>query len=123
MQIRLSYITTLLAAAAAAAAIGSAPIASAAAAPNPAPVVQGGCTNGVCPNRHTSLLNSAPQGNSQINDSPGFVQYGPQYPYDEGDFIGGYGGYGRGGGWGHGGGFGGGFGGHGGGGHGGGGGR
>lgn len=29
-------------------------------------------------------------GNVQLNDSPGFIQYGPQYPYWEGDFYGGY---------------------------------
>jgi hypothetical protein len=64
----------------------------------------------VCPDSLTSLAPNGPlPGNVQINDSPGPVQYSPQYPYAEGDYIGGYGAYGHGG-------FGGGFGGHGGGG-------
>jgi hypothetical protein len=29
-------------------------------------------------------------GNVQLNDSPGFIQYGPQYPFWEGDFDGGF---------------------------------
>jgi hypothetical protein len=29
-------------------------------------------------------------GNVQLNDSPGFIQYGPQYPFWEGDFGGGF---------------------------------
>jgi opacity protein-like surface antigen len=106
MRRRITYITPLLAAAAAAVAIVAAPTAMAADAANP-------CTNGVCPNSHTSLPSNGPlPGNTQINDSSGPVQYSPQYPYDEGGDFGGYGGYG---GYGHGG-FGGGFGGHGGGG-------
>jgi hypothetical protein len=32
-------------------------------------------------------------GNTQINDAPPVVQYGPQYPYWEGGFIGGFGGF------------------------------
>jgi hypothetical protein len=29
-------------------------------------------------------------GNVQLNDSPGFIQYGPQYPFWGGDFDGGF---------------------------------
>jgi hypothetical protein len=119
MRIKIIHITPLLAAGAAAVAIVAAPTAMAATTTTgPA---QQSCTNGVCPNSHTSLTPNTPlPGNVQINDSLGPVQYSPQYPYAEGDYYGGYGGYGRhgfGGGFGgfggHG--FGGGFGGHGGG--------
>jgi hypothetical protein len=122
MRIKLSYFTPLLAAGAAAVAIAAAPTAMAAA-------TSGGCHmvggDPVCPNTHSTLTSQSP-GNSQINASPGPVGFGPQYPYDEGGywggygpgFYGGFGGFGGGGfgGFGHGGGFGGG--GHGGGGHG-----
>jgi hypothetical protein len=116
MRINLSYIAPLLAAGAAAVAIAAAPTAMAATAP-------AGChmmgADPVCPNTHSTLI-SPPPGNSQINASPGGVDFAPQYPYDEGGYWGGYrGGYGGG----HGGGFGGGFGGGHGGGHGGGGGH
>ena len=108
MRIKITYITPLLAAGAAAVAIVAAPTAMAASATT-GPVQQA-CTNGVCPDSHTSLAPNAPlPGNVQLNDSPGPAQYSPQYPYDEGGYVGGYGGYGHGG-------FGGGFGGHGGGG-------
>jgi hypothetical protein len=96
MQIRKNLIAPLLLAAGVAAAIAAAPTAMAAAA-NPAPVF---------PHQHTSLVGALP-GNVQLNDSPGPVQYSPQYPFDEGGYFSGYGGYG---GYGHGG-----FGGHGGG--------
>jgi hypothetical protein len=110
MRIRITSITPLLAAGAAAVAIVAAPTAMAAT--TTTGPVQHSCTNGVCPDSHTSLAPNAPlPGNVQINDSLGPVQYSPQYPYDEGGYIGGYGAYGHGG-------FGGGFGGHGGGGHG-----
>lgn len=106
MRITLSYITPLLVAGAAAAAIAAAPAAIAASA-NPAPV-QPACTNAVCPDRHTSLApNAQPPGNVEVNDSPGPVQYWPQYPYwwgenFGGDVIGGFGHGGFGGGSGHG---------------------
>ena len=103
MRIKIMHITPLLAAGAAAVAIVAAPTAmTATTTTGPA---QQSCTNGVCPNSHTSLTPNAPlPGNVQINDSLGPVQYSPQYPYAEGDYIGGYG---------HGGGFGGHGGGHG----------
>jgi hypothetical protein len=114
MRTRITYITPLLAAAAAAVAIVAAPTAMAAT--TPTGPVQHSCTNGVCPNSHTSLAPNAPlPGNVQINDSLGPTQYSPQYPYDEGGDFGGYGSYGHGG-FGGGGFGGGGFGGHGGGG-------
>jgi hypothetical protein len=89
MRIKFSYLTPLLAAGAAAAAIAAAPTAMAASA----------CTNGVCPNTHSSLPSGELPGNSQVNNPSGGIAYSPQYPYAEGD----YGGY-FGGGWGHGGG-------------------
>jgi hypothetical protein len=100
MQIRKNFIAPLLLAAGVAAAVAAAPTAMAANA-DPAPVF---------PHRHTTLAGALP-GSVQLNDSPGAVQYSPQYPYDEGGYFGGYGGYGHGG-------FGGGFGGGHGGGHG-----
>jgi uncharacterized membrane protein len=76
-------ISALLAAGAAAVAIAAAPTALAATTANP-------CTNGVCPNSHTSLAPNSPlPGNVQLNNSAGPVQYSPQYPYDEGGYIGG----------------------------------
>ena len=111
MRIKFSHIAPLLATGAAAVAIIAAPTAAAATAPTPAPAAQA-CTNGVCPNTHSTLPAGELPGNNQINDSAGPVQYSPQYPYAEGQDFGGYGGYARG----FGGGFGGGFdGGHGGG--------
>ncbi len=80
MQIRLKYLTPLLAAGAAAAAIATAPAALAAPTANP-PQAQESCVD----------LNSGSQcqspGNVQINDSP----TGPIYPY-YGDYPS-YGGY------------------------------
>jgi len=86
MQITKSFVAPLLMAAGVAAAIAAAPTAMAAAA-NPAPVF---------PHEHTTLVGTLP-GNVQLNDSPGPVQYSPQYPYDEGGYFGGYRGYGHGG--------------------------
>jgi hypothetical protein len=115
MRIKLNYLTPLLVAGAAAAAIAAAPTAMAASAPNPPALVNGCTANGICPNTHSHLAGGQAPGNVQLNDGPGFVQTGPQYPYAEGDYFGGP--YGHGG-------FGGGFGGGGfGGGHGGGGGH
>jgi hypothetical protein len=49
----------------------------------------------VCPDTH-STLTSPQSGNTQINASPGpGVGFGPQYPYDEGGYWGGVGGFGR----------------------------
>ena len=103
MQIRNNFIAPLLLAAGVAVGIAAAPTAMAASGAPARP-----CTNGVCPDGHTTLAGPLP-GNTQLNDSPP-VDFAPQYPYWEGGY-GGYGGYGHGG-------FGGGFGGgHGGGGH------
>jgi hypothetical protein len=108
MRIKFSHIAPLLATGAAAVAIIGAPTAAAASAPTPTPAAQA-CTNGVCPNTHSTLPAGELPGNNQVNDSAGPAVYSPQYPYAEGDYYGGFGGYGgsRG--------FGGGFGGHGGG--------
>jgi hypothetical protein len=97
MRIRLNYMTPLLVAGAAAAAIAAAPLAMAATA-NAAPV-QPACTNGVCPNTHSTLNSGQAPGNAELNDSPGIVYYSPQYPYWGGDNYGGYaiGGFGHGG--------------------------
>ena len=84
MRIKIIHITPLLAAGAAAVAIVAAPTAMAAT-----------TTTGPA-HQSTSLTPNAPlPGNVQINDSLGPVQYSPQYPYDEGDYIGGYGAYGH----------------------------
>jgi hypothetical protein len=87
MRMKLSYLTPLLAAGAAAVAIAAAPTAMAATAP-------AGChmmgADPVCPDTHSTLI-SPPPGNSQINASPGPVSFGPQYPYAEGGYWGGYG--------------------------------
>ena len=81
---------------AAAVAIIAAPTAAAATAPTPAPAAHA-CTNGVCPNTHSTLPAGELPGNNQINDSTGPTVYSPQYPYAEGDYYGGYGhGYGGG---------------------------
>ena len=85
MRIKFSHIAPLLATGAAAVAIAAAPTAMAANA-DPAPVF---------PNRHTTLAGELP-GNNQINDSTGPTVYSPQYPYAEGDYYGGFGGYGGG---------------------------
>jgi hypothetical protein len=85
MSIRLSYLTPVLAAAGAAAAavaITVAPTAWADPTPDPGPPTQS------CTSIGTDTQCESP-GNVQINDSPGPVQYGPQYPYWEGDFFGG----------------------------------
>jgi hypothetical protein len=103
MRIKLGHLTPLLAAGAAAVAIATAPTAMAANAAGPGCHMQGGVP--VCPGTHSTLA-SPPSGtgNSQIDASPGAVGFGPQYPYAEGGYFGGYG-YGRGGfgGFGHGG--------------------
>jgi hypothetical protein len=87
MRIKLSYLTPLLAAGAAAVAIAAAPTAMAASA-GPGCHMMGGSP--VCPNTHSTLIDP-PAGNSQINASPGPVGFGPQYPYAEGGYWGGYG--------------------------------
>jgi hypothetical protein len=93
MRIKLSYVTPLLAAGAAAAAIAAAPTAM-------ADPVQQSCTY----QGESETLCQSP-GNAQINDSPPYLQYGPQYPYFAGDdfdhggdfgFGGGHGGFGGG---------------------------
>jgi hypothetical protein len=86
MQIRKNFIAPLLLAAGVATAIAAAPTAMAATA-DPAPVF---------PHRHTTLAGALP-GNVQLNDSLGTPQYSPQYPFDEGDYFGGYRAYGPGG--------------------------
>jgi hypothetical protein len=93
MRITLSHIAPLLATGAVAVAITVAPTATAATAPtpSPAPAAQA-CTNGVCPNTHSTLPAGELPGNAQINDSAGPAVYSPQYPYGEGDYYGGFGG-------------------------------
>jgi hypothetical protein len=78
MRIKLSYITPLIAAGAAAVAIVAAPTAFAQS----------------CDDLGAGQTECQSPGNVQINDSPGPVQYTPQYPYWEGDLFshGGYGG-------------------------------
>jgi hypothetical protein len=76
MTIRLSYLTTALAAGAAMAAIALAPIAMADDTTAPDPGAHS-CASGTDTECETP-------GNVQINDSPGPVQYVPQYPYWEG---------------------------------------
>ena len=93
MRIKFSHIAPLLATGAAAVAIIAAPTAAAATAPTPAPAAHA-CTNGVCPNTHSTLPPGELPGNNQINDSTGPTVYSPQYPYAEGDYYGGSGGYG-----------------------------
>jgi hypothetical protein len=83
MSIRLSYLTPFLAAAGAAAAavaIVVAPAASADPATDPGPAQS-------CASLGTDTQCESP-GNVQINDSPGPVQYMPQYPYWEGGSFG-----------------------------------
>ena len=78
MSMRLSYLTPVLTAAAAFA-IAVAPTAGADPARDPGPAQS--CTS-VGPDTQC-----ASPGNVQINDSPGPVQYVPQYPYWEGDLF------------------------------------
>lgn len=80
MRIRLSYLTPLLAAGAAAAAVALAPTALADDTTGPDPATQS-CTSA------GSDTECQSPGNVQINDSPGPVQYTPQYPYWEGSFF------------------------------------
>ena len=83
MLIKLTHLTPLLAAGAAAVAIAAAPTATAASLAIPT-AAQPACTNGVCPNTHSSLPSGELPGNSQIDKpvrTPG------------GDFRGFYGGY------------------------------
>ena len=106
MQIRKNFISPLLLAAGVAAAIAAAPTAMAATAdPAPAAPTAMAATADpapVFPHRHTTLAGALP-GNVQLNDSLGTPQYSPQYPFDEGDYFGGYSAYGHGGFGGHGG--------------------
>ncbi|MDT5009857.1 MAG: hypothetical protein QOH57_1474 [Mycobacterium sp.] len=76
MTIRLSYLTTVFATGAAVATIALAPTAMADDTTGPDPATQS-CNTG----SHTMCETP---GNVQINDSPGPVQYAPQYPYFEG---------------------------------------
>lgn len=90
MRIKQVYITALMAAGVAASTLAGAPTAMAATVASPAAAAQA-CTNGICPDRHTSLApNAALPGNNQIDASSGPVQYSPQYPFVEGDYYGGY---------------------------------
>jgi hypothetical protein len=77
---RMPFIPLLLASGAAAISIAVAPVALA-----DSTSAQQACT-------FTSQSDTQCQspGNVQLNDSPGFIQYGPQYPYWEGDFYGGH---------------------------------
>jgi hypothetical protein len=77
MRIKLSYITPLIAAGAAAVAIAAAPTAFAQS----------------CDSIGVGQTQCQSPGNVQINDSPGPVQYSPQYPYWEGDSYGHGGGF------------------------------
>jgi hypothetical protein len=73
MRIRLTYITSLLAAGAAAAAIGAAPIAAAAPAPAPAPApVQPSCNS-----LGGTQTECQSPGNAQVYDAPPQVDYFP----------------------------------------------
>jgi hypothetical protein len=69
MRIRLTYITSLLAAGAAAAAIGAAPIAAAAPAPAPAPPS--------CDSLGGTQTECQSPGNAQVYDAPPQVDYFP----------------------------------------------
>ena len=71
MRIRLTYITSLLAAGAAAAAIGAAPIAAAASAPAPAPVQPS------CNSLGGTQTECQSPGNAQVYDAPPQVDYFP----------------------------------------------
>jgi hypothetical protein len=71
MRIRLTYITSLLAAGAAAAAIGAAPIAAAAPAPAPAPVQPS------CNSLGGTQTECQSPGNAQVYDAPPQVDYFP----------------------------------------------
>jgi hypothetical protein len=73
MRIKLSYVTTLLAAGAAATAIAAAPTAMA----DPGPQS--------CVYLGVSATQCQTPGNVQINDNPAYVQYTSQYPYWRGD--------------------------------------
>ena len=95
MRIKFSHIAPLLATGAAAVAIDRRTDGRGSERADPAPAAHA-CTNGVCPNTHTTLPAGELPGNNQINDSTGPTMYSPQYPYAEGDYYGGYGGYGRG---------------------------
>jgi hypothetical protein len=82
MIIRLNYFTPVLAtvgATAAAIAVAVAPAAWADPGPNPGPAQS-------CTSLGADTQCESP-GNVQINDSPGPVQYAPQYPYFEGDMF------------------------------------
>jgi hypothetical protein len=79
MRIRMTYTTTLLATGVAAVAVAVAPTAMAdPAAPDPA--------TQSCASISSDTECQSP-GNVQINDSPGSVQYSPQYPYWEGSYF------------------------------------
>jgi hypothetical protein len=71
MRIRLTYITSLLAAGAAAAAIGAAPIAAAAPAPAPAPAQPS------CNSVGGTQTECQSPGNAQVYDAPPQVDYFP----------------------------------------------
>jgi hypothetical protein len=71
MRIRLTYITSLLAAGAAAAAIGAAPIAAAAPAPAPAPAPPS------CDSLGGTQTECQSPGNAQVYDAPPQVDYFP----------------------------------------------
>ena len=76
---KLRFIAPLLAAGAAAVSIAAAPVALA-----ESTTAQQSCTF----TTQTDTLCQSP-GNVQLNVSPGYMQYGPQYPYWEGDNHGG----------------------------------
>jgi hypothetical protein len=80
MTITRRFIAPLLAAGAAAISIAVAPVA----------LADSTTTQQVC--TYTSQTDTECQspGNVQLNDSPGYIQYGPQYPFWEGGFDGGY---------------------------------
>jgi hypothetical protein len=79
MTMNRRFIAPLLAAGAAAISIAAAPVALA-----DSTTTQQSCS-------FTSQTDTQCQspGNVQINDSPGYMQYGPQYPYWEGGYYGG----------------------------------
>ena len=56
----------------------------------PAALAESSTTQQACTFTTQSDTECQSPGNVQLNDSPGFIQYGPQYPYWEGDFYGGY---------------------------------
>jgi hypothetical protein len=75
------FIAPLFAAGAAAISIAVAPVA----------LADSATTQQVCTYTSQSDTECQSPGNVQLNDSPGYIQYGPQYPYWEGDFYGGHG--------------------------------